>query len=173
MSKQTVNLLWEKMMRTMTLLPLRMGLGILLTVMPLMIHADTIGSVNYRFKWLGPSDKIAVEAFDDPSVAGVTCYLSRAETGGLKGMVGLAENPSKASIACRQIGPIEGGVLDRLKDEEEVFSARASAIFKSTQVIRFVDRQRGALVYLTYTDRIVDGSPDNSISVVPVRATTP
>lgn len=136
-------------------------------------QADTIGSVNYRFKWLGPSDKIAVEAFDDPEVSGVTCYLSRAETGGLKGMVGLAENPSKASIACRQTGPIDVSVVDKLKDDEEVFSARASAIFKSTQVVRFVDRKRTALVYLTYTDRIVDGSPDNSISVVPVKTPSP
>ncbi|MEY4684347.1 MAG: hypothetical protein RLZ25_806 [Pseudomonadota bacterium] len=138
-----------------------------------MAMAENIGSVNYRFKWLGPSDKIAVEAFDDPGVSGVTCYLSRAETGGIKGMVGLAENPSKASIACRQTGQIDAGVMDRLKDEEEVFSARASAIFKSTQVIRFLDRKRGALVYLTYSDRIVDGSPDNSISVVPIRALSP
>ncbi|MEN9681923.1 MAG: hypothetical protein RLZZ627_1816 [Pseudomonadota bacterium] len=144
-----------------------------LWVLPQGGHSETIGSVNYRFKWLGPSDKIAVEAFDDPGVSGVTCYLSRAETGGLKGMVGLAENPSKASIACRQTGGIESGVMDRLKDEEEVFSARASAIFKSTQVIRFLDRKRGALVYLTYSDRIVDGSPDNSISVVPIRAQNP
>lgn len=141
--------------------------------MPIDGNSETIGSVNYRFKWLGPSDKIAVEAFDDPGVSGVTCYLSRAETGGLKGMVGLAENPSKASIACRQTGLIDSGVMDRLKDEEEVFSARASAIFKSTQVIRFLDRKRGALVYLTYSDRIVDGSPDNSISVVPIRALSP
>ena len=135
--------------------------------------AESIGSVNYRFKWLGPSDKIAVEAFDDPAVSGVTCYLSRAETGGLKGMVGLAENPSKASIACRQIGPIDPGILESIKGEEEVFSARASAIFKTTQVVRFVDRKRGALVYLTYSDRIVEGSPDNSISVVPVRIPAP
>lgn len=142
-------------------------------VLPHVVHSETIGSVNYRFKWLGPSDKIAVEAFDDPGVAGVTCYLSRAETGGIKGMVGLAENPSKASIACRQTGVIEAGVMEHLKEEEEVFSARASAIFKSTQVIRFLDRKRGALVYLTYSDRIVDGSPDNSISVVPIRTLSP
>lgn len=131
--------------------------------------SEEIGSVNYRFKWVGPSDKIAVEAFDDPEVPGVTCYLSRAETGGFKGMLGLAENPSKASIACRKIGDIDSLVLTRLKNGQEVFSARASAIFKTTQVVRFVDTQRAVLVYLTYTDRIVDGSPENSISVVPIR----
>ena len=131
--------------------------------------SEEIGSVNYRFKWVGPSDKIGVEAFDDPEVPGVTCYLSRAETGGVKGMLGLAENPSKASIACRKIGDIDPSVLSRLKNGQEVFSARASAIFKTTQVVRFVDAQRAVLVYLTYTDRIVDGSPENSISVVPIR----
>jgi CreA protein len=130
--------------------------------------AEDIGSVNYRFKWLGPSDKIGVEAFDDPQVPGVTCYISRAETGGFKGMVGLAENPSKASLSCRQIGPINTLAVRKLKDNQEVFSARASAIFKTTQVVRFYDERRSVLVYLTYTDRIVDGSPDNAISIVPV-----
>ena len=133
------------------------------------VMAEQIGSVNYRFKWLGPSDKIAVEAFDDPQVPGVTCYISRAETGGLKSMVGLAENPSKASLACRQIGPIDIAAVRQLKNQQEVFSARASVIFKTTQVVRFYDQKRSVLVYLTYTDRIVDGSPDNSISIVPVR----
>jgi CreA protein len=131
--------------------------------------AEQIGSVNYRFKWLGSSDKIVVQAFDDPDVPGVTCYISRAETGGLKGMVGLAENDAKASLACRQIGPIDPVAVRKLKDDEEVFSARASAVFKTTQVVRFYDEKRAVLVYLTYTDRIVDGSPENAISIVPVR----
>ena len=131
--------------------------------------ADEIGSVNYRFKWLGPSDKIVVEAFDDPQVSGVTCYISRAETGGIKGMVGLAENAAKASLSCRQIGVIDVAALNDLKDQQEVFSARASAIFKTTQVVRFYDKKRSVLVYLTYTDRIVDGSPENAISIVPVK----
>ena len=140
----------------------------LLSVLSLGLSAEEIGSVNYRFKWMGPSDKIAVEAFDDPEVPGVTCYLSRAETGGFKGLLGIAENPSKASIACRKIGDIDPDVLNRIKSGQEVFSARASAIFKTTQVVRFIDLKRAVLVYLTYTDRIVDGSPENSISVVPI-----
>ncbi|RQW81140.1 MAG: hypothetical protein EHM62_05160 [Methylococcus sp.] len=134
------------------------------------LHAEDIGSVNYRFKWLGPSDKIVVEAFDDPQVPGVTCYISRAETGGFKGMVGLADNPPKASLACRQIGPINQIAVRKLKDNQEVFSARASAVFKTTQVVRFYDERRNVLVYLTYTDRIVEGSPDNAVSIVPVRS---
>jgi CreA protein len=131
-------------------------------------RAERIGSVNYRFKWIGPSDKIVVEAFDDPEVQGITCYLSRAETGGIKGAVGLAENPSEASIDCRQIGPIDSTKLDQLKQGREVFSARSSAIFKTTQVVRFYDKKRSVLIYLIYSDRIIEGSPQNSVSVVAI-----
>lgn len=131
--------------------------------------ADEIGSVNYRFKWIGPSDKIVVEALDDPDVAGVTCYLSRAQTGGVKGVVGLAEDPAEASISCRQIGNIDTEQLKKLEDGDEVFSARASAIFKTTQVVRFYDEKRAVLIYVSYSDRIIEGSPQNSISVVPIK----
>ena len=135
------------------------------------LAAEEIGSVGYRFKWLGPNDKIVVEAFDDPDVAGVTCYVSHARTGGIKGAIGLAEDPGEASIACRQVGPVDVAQLDKLKSPHEVFSSRASLIFKSTQVTRFWDAKRKALVYLVYTDRIIEGSPRNSISVVPVGLT--
>ena len=130
--------------------------------------AEQIGSVGYRFKWLGPNDKIVVEAFDDPDVPGVTCYMSHARTGGIKGAIGLAEDPGEASLACRQVGPIDVAQLDKLKGPHEVFSERASLIFKTTQVMRFWDSRRKALVYLVYTDRVIEGSPQNSISVVPV-----
>ena len=130
--------------------------------------AEEVGSVGYRFKWLGPNDKIVVEAFDDPDVPGVTCYMSHARTGGIKGAIGLAEDPGEASIACRQTGPIDEIRLAKLRSPHEVFSERASLIFKSTQVTRFWDAKRHALVYLVYTDRIIDGSPRNSISVVPL-----
>jgi len=130
--------------------------------------AEDIGSVGYRFKWLGPNDKIVVQAFDDPDVPGVTCYMSHARTGGLKGAIGLAEDPGEASIACRQVGPVDTAKLDKLKSPHEVFSERASLIFKTTQVTRFWDAKRKALVYLLYPDRIIEGSPRNSISVVPV-----
>ena len=130
--------------------------------------AEDIGSVSYRFKWLGPNDKIASEAFDDPDVAGVTCYIARARTGGIKGAFGVAEDPPYASISCQQVGPIDPSKLDKLKSPHEVFSERASLIFKTTQVVRFWDPKRRALVYLTYTDRVIEGSPQNSISVVPV-----
>ena len=132
--------------------------------------AEEIGSVGYRFKWLGPNDKIVVEAFDDPDVPGVTCYMSHARTGGIKGAIGLAEDPGEAAIACRQVAPIDEAKLVHLKNPHEVFSERASLIFKTTQVTRFWDAKRKALVYLVYTDRIIEGSPRNSISVVPLAA---
>jgi CreA protein len=143
-------------------------LAALLSLIALPTLAEDIGSVGYRFKWIGPNDKIVVEAFDDPDVPGVTCYMSHARTGGLKGAVGLAEDPGEASIACRRVGDVDVSKLDKLKSPHEVFSERASLIFKSTQVTRFWDAKRKALVYLVYTDRIIEGSPRNSISVVPV-----
>ena len=143
-------------------------LVLLLSLIALPAAAEDIGSVNYRFKWLGPSDKIAIEAFDDPDVAGVTCYIARARTGGIKGAFGVAEDPPYASISCQQVAPIDPSKLDKLKSPHEVFSERASLIFKTTQVVRFWDTKRRALVYLTYTDRVIEGSPQNSISVVPV-----
>ena len=132
--------------------------------------AEEVGSVGYRFKWLGPNDKIVIEAFDDPDVPGITCYMSHARTGGIKGAVGLAEDPGEASIACRQVGPIDPAKAAAAKSGQEVFGERASLIFKRTQVVRFWDGKRQALVYLVYTDRIIDGSPRNSISVVPLGA---
>jgi CreA protein len=142
----------------------------LLVALPMALPAaaEEIGSVGYRFKWLGPNDKIVVEAFDDPDLAGITCYLARARTGGLKGMVGLAEDPPYASISCHQVGPVDAEKAEKLKSPHEVFSERASLIFKTTQVVRFYDPRRRALIYLTYTDRVIEGSPQNSISVVPV-----
>lgn len=133
--------------------------------------AEEIGTVSTRFKWLGPNDKILVEVFDDKAIPGVACYLSRAKTGGISGAIGVAEDTSDASIACRQIGPV------RLTEEiragkangEEVFKKRTSLIFKSMQVVRFYDPRRNVLIYLTYSDRIIEGSPKNSISVVPVQ----
>jgi CreA protein len=143
-------------------------LAVLLSLLSLPALADEVGSVGYRFKWLGPNDKIVIEAFDDPDVPGVTCYMSHARTGGLKGAIGLAEDPGEASIACRQVGPIDESRLGGLRSPHEVFSERASLIFKTTQVTRFWDAKRRALIYLVYTDRIIEGSPRNSISVVPL-----
>ncbi|HJQ55682.1 MAG TPA: CreA family protein [Vineibacter sp.] len=130
--------------------------------------AEEIGTASYRFKWLGPNDRIKVEVFDDPAVPGVACYLSRAETGGVSGALGLAEDPGEASIACRQVGPVDVANVKKLKNGEEVFARGASLIWKKTQVVRFYDAKRNVLVYLTYTDKVLAGSPRNSISVVPL-----
>ncbi|CAA7624814.1 conserved hypothetical protein [Magnetospirillum sp. LM-5] len=128
--------------------------------------AEEIGSVSTVFKMLGPNDKIVVEAFDDPKISGVTCYLSRAKKGGVSGGLGVAEDPSDASIACRQVGPI--AFKTKLKEGETVFEKDTSLLFKTMQVVRFYDKKRNVLVYLVYSDRIIEGSPKNSISVVPV-----
>jgi CreA protein len=132
--------------------------------------ADPIGEVDTAFKLIGPDHKIVVDAYDDPKVAGVTCYVSRAKTGGLSGAVGLAEDKAEASIACRQVGPLV--FVKPLPIQEEVFSERLSILFKKLRVVRMVDKRRNALVYLTYSDRLVDGSAKNSVTVVPVDRAT-
>lgn len=140
-------------------------LGLCLMLSPA-LQAEQIGEVSTVFKWLGPNDRIVVEAFDDPKVAGVTCYLSRAKTGGVKGGLGLAEDRSEASIACRQVGPIR--FTERLEDGEEVFKERTSLVFKTMQVVRFFDERRNTLIYLVYSDRVIEGSPQNAVTAIPI-----
>jgi CreA protein len=135
------------------------------------LHAEEIGSVDTVFKFIGPDHKIVVEAYDDPGVSGVTCFISRAKTGGLKGAFGLAEDKSEASIACRQVGPI--AIAKPIKAQEEIFSERTSLIFKRQRIVRMVDPKRNTLVYLTYSDRVIEGSPQNSVTAVPVDRATP
>jgi CreA protein len=128
--------------------------------------AEEIGCVSTTWR-VWADDKICVSAFDDPKVPGVTCHLSQARTGGFKGTVGVAEDRSRFSIACRQVGPITVD-LATLPQEEEAFSERTSILFKETRVVRLVDRARRTLVYLAYSTKVVEGSPFNSISSVPV-----
>jgi CreA protein len=128
--------------------------------------AEHIGEVDTVFKLLSPNHKIVVDAYDDPKVGGVTCYVSRAKTGGYKGALGLAEDKSEASIACRQTGPIT--FAKPLEQQEEVMSERISLVFKKIRVVRMVDAARNTLVYLTYADRVIEGSPQNSVTAVPV-----
>ena len=130
-------------------------------------HAEEVGSVDTKFKMLGPDHKIVIEAFDDPKVEGITCYLSRSKKGGLKGMVGLAEETSDASLACRQVGPIR--LVGELKEGERVFSESRSLIFKTLQVVRFFDKKRQTYIYLAYSDRVIEGSPQSAISTVPIQ----
>lgn len=128
--------------------------------------AEVIGTVDTAFKLLGANHKIVIEAFDDPKVQGVSCYLSRAKTGGIKGSLGLAEDQSIASISCRQVGPVS--FQSKLKQGERVFKKKTSLVFKKMQVVRFYDSKRNTLVYLVYSDRLIDGSPQNSVTSVPI-----
>ena len=132
--------------------------------------AQQIGEVSTVFKLLSPNDKIVVDAYDDPKVAGVTCYVSRAKTGGYKGALGLAEDRAEASIACRQTGPIS--FAKPLEVQEDVLTERISLVFKKLRVVRMVDKPRNTLVYLTYSDRLIEGSPQNSVTAVPVDRAT-
>ena len=134
-------------------------------------HAEKIGTVDTAFQWIGRDHDILVEAYDDPGALGVTCYVSRARTGGIKGTLGLAEDRAEASIACRQTGPIS--FPKPLRKQEEVFSERMSILFKRLRIVRMVDAPRNTLVYLTYSEKLIDGSPQNSITAVPVDRATP
>ncbi len=134
-------------------------------------HAEPIGEVDTVFKLIGPDHKIVVDAYDDPRVNGVACYVSRAKTGGIKGALGVAEDKAEASIACRQVGPIS--FSKPLPKQEEVFNERISLVFKKLRIVRMVDAKRNALVYLTYSDRVIEGSPQNAVTAVPVDRGTP
>ncbi|MDQ3774019.1 MAG: CreA family protein [Pseudomonadota bacterium] len=130
------------------------------------VHAEELGCLSTTFRFLGANDKVCVEVFDDPKVPGVSCHISQARTGGITGPLGLADDPSRFGIACQQTGPI--ALSAELEDEEEVFSADTSILFKETQVHRLYDRKRNALVYMAISTKIVKGSPMNSISTVPI-----
>lgn len=152
--------MWQK-----RLLALGFGLAALTAVT---VGAEEIGQVSTTFKFVGANDKIVIEAFDDPDISGATCYVSRAKTGGIKGSIGVAEDTSDASISCRQTGPITlpERVASGKDDGKEVFKKSSSLLFKKMQVVRFFDKKRSTLVYLTYSDRIIEGSPKNSLSTI-------
>jgi len=128
--------------------------------------ADEVGCTSTTFHLFGANDKVCVQAFDDPHVPGVSCHVSQAKTGGVKGSFGVAEDPSRFAIACRQTGPIT--LPDKLPKEESVFSESTSLLFKDTKVVRMYDAKRNTLVYVAISRKIVNGSPMNSISTVPV-----
>jgi len=127
-----------------------------------------IDAIDTNFRWLGPDDKIVVERYDDPKVENVSCYLSRATTGGIKGGLGFAEDPSRFSIACRAVGPIT--MPPSLPDREVIGFSSASLFFKSFQIHRSLDKEKHVLVYTVISTKLINGSPFNSISVVPANA---
>ena len=141
-------------------------LALLLLPLGSLVRAEPIGEVDTVFKFIGPDHKIVVDAHDDPLVGGVTCYVSRAKTGGISGAFGIAEDKSDASIDCKQVGPIS--FAKPLPMQEEMFTERISLVFKKIRVVRMVDRTRNTLVYLTYSDRVIEGSPQNSVTAIAV-----
>ncbi len=140
---------------------------LLLAILTLPACAEEIGCVTTTWKLIGANHRICVQAFDDPKVPGVTCHVSQAKTGGLKGSFGLAEDPSQFSLACRQIGPIT--LPQKLPRDEIVFSEDTSLLFKETSIHRTYDEKRKVLIYLAISRKIIDGAPANSISTVPIQ----
>ena len=130
-------------------------------------HASDLACISTTFNALSPNDKVCVSAFDDPQVPGVACHISQARKGGWGQPLGLNEDPSNFSISCRQTGPIAAD-LAKLADKEEVFSQKTSIFFKTTLIYRLVDQSRNTLVYLAISTKIVNGSPANAISTVPI-----
>jgi CreA protein len=141
--------------------------GVLLLLAPAAAEdPDLIFKKTTVWKLLAPDHKLGTYAIDDPEVEGVTCYFTVPEKGGWTGWLGLAEELSNASLACRQVGPIK--FKRKLTQGEEAFSQRRSLIFKKMQIVRGCDAKRNVLVYMTYTDKLIEGSPENSTSAVPI-----
>ncbi|MGD0959541.1 MAG: CreA family protein [Methylomonas sp.] len=130
------------------------------------LHAETVGCVTTAWKLIGANHQVCVDAFSDPKISGVTCHVSQAKTGGVAGSLGLAQDPSQFSLACRQTGPI--AIPANLPKEEAVFSESTSLLFKETNVMRLWDEAHKTLVYLAISRKLIDGAPANSISTVPL-----
>jgi CreA protein len=130
-------------------------------------RADDLSCVSTTFRFTSPSDKVCVSEFDDPKVPGVTCFISQARKGGWGQPLGLNEDPSNFSVACRQLGPITTD-LSMLPEREEAFTEKTSIFFKATRIYRMPDVKRNAIVYLAVSSKIIEGSPANAISVVPI-----
>jgi CreA protein len=127
---------------------------------------DLIFKRSTVFKWLTPNDKLATYGLDDPEVEGVACHFTVPERGGVKGWLGVADEVSDISLACRQIGPIR--FKAKFEQGEDVFRTRRSLFFKKMQIVRGCDAKRNVLVYMVYSDRLIEGSPKNSTSSVPI-----
>ena len=130
-------------------------------------RATDLGCVSTTFKALSPNDKVCVSVFEDPQVPGIVCDISQARKGGWGQPLGLNEDPSNFSVVCRQIGPIDVD-LSKLGENEEVFSQKTSIFFKTTRIYRMVDKPRNTLVYVAISTKIINGSPANAISAVPI-----
>ncbi|QBR72289.1 hypothetical protein CU048_14510 [Beijerinckiaceae bacterium] len=130
-------------------------------------RADDLSCISTTFNLLSPNDKVCVTDFEDPKVQGVTCHISQARKGGWGQPFGLNEDPSNFSVACRQTGPISVD-MSKLEDNEQVFSEKTSIFFKATRIYRVLDKKHNTLVYLAISSKIINGSPANAISTVPI-----
>lgn len=129
-----------------------------------------IGEVTSAIRWFSPNDKVVIERFDDPKVENASCYVSRADTGGWLGAMDLVEDPSRMSIACRATGPLRiTGKIEESRKGEVVFDERASFLFKEIRVSRFFDAEKKVLVYLVWSTKLIDGSPYNSVTAIPLQ----
>ena len=155
-------------MRSRTLLPAIAAtlLCVAGAAAPALAQEDLIFRKSTVWKMLTPNDKLAVYGVDDPIVEGVACHYTVPEKGGVSGMFGLAEEVSEVSLACRQIGPIK--FKEKADQGDVVFRERRSLIWKKMQIVRGCDAKRNVLVYLVYSDKLIDGSPQNSTSTVPI-----
>ena len=149
---------------------MRFALAFVLALVPFVLQAadepDLIFRKSTVFHLASPNDKLATYAVDDPIVDGVACHFTAPEKGGWKGWFGLAEEVSDISLACRQIGPIR--FKAKFEQGDDMFRQRRSLFFKKMQIVRGCDVKRNVLVYMVYSDRIIEGSPKNSTSSVPV-----
>lgn len=141
--------------------------ALLLTVLALPAAAEEIDCVTTTWKLIGANHRVCVSAYDDPKIPGVTCHVSQARTGGVKGSLGVAEDPSQFSLACRQVGPI--ALPAKLPDDEVIFSEDTSLLFKETKIHRMIDRKRNVIIYLAISRRVIEGAPANAISTVPIQ----
>ena len=141
--------------------------ALLLLAMTGTVLADDIGCISTTFNLLSPNDKVCVSDFADPKVPGVICHISQARKGGWGQPLGLNEDPSNFSLSCRQVGPIATD-LAKLPETEEAFSEKTSIFFKATRVYRLPDVKHNTIVYLAISSKIVNGSPANAISSVPI-----
>ncbi|MDP3539618.1 MAG: CreA family protein [Azonexus sp.] len=139
----------------------------LILLFSLPVKAEEVGCVTTAWKLIGANHRVCVYAFDDPKIPGVTCHVSQAKTGGVKGSFGLAEDPSQFSLACRQIGPIT--LPTKLAENEIAFSENTSLLFKETSIHRSLDQKRNVLIYLAISRKIIEGAPANAISTVPIQ----
>ena len=142
-------------------------LAVLIVIAARPAYATDLDCVSTTFRALSPNDKVCVSVFEDPHVPGVVCHISQARKGGWGQPFGLNEDPSNFSVSCRQIGPISVD-LSKLPEKEEVFSEKTSIFFKTTRIYRLVDKPHNTIVYVAISTKIINGSPANALSTVPI-----